>query len=142
MQASIPAARAADAAWLSAEMAAFERHYGAIETTPIRSGDPIPPASLPRYGYRSITDGPAPEKPAKAAKPVKVPKVKAQRGVLVEIIKAAQAGRAKLHPLVLEHNAKGIKIADTAREAGVSVGQIMIIRGELGLTVKRKRLAA
>jgi hypothetical protein len=133
--------KAVDSAGLSGLMAEFERDNGSIETSPIRTGDPV---RSPDPMHRSLAlAAPLPPKPVKAAKVLKVPKVKpAQRGVLAEIVKIAQAGRAKLHPLVLEHNAKRIKVADTAKEAGVSVGQIMIIRGELGLTVKRRRLAA
>jgi hypothetical protein len=133
--------KAVDSAWLYGLMADFERDNGQVTTSPIRTGDPV---RSPDPMHRSLASVvPSPPKPVKAAK---VPKVKAdkpaQRGVLAEIVRIAQAGRAKLHPLVLEHNAKRIKVADTAKEAGVSVGQIMIIRGELGLTVKRRRLAA
>jgi hypothetical protein len=133
--------KAADSARLSGLMADFERDNGSIETSPIRIGDPV---RSPHPMHRSLAlAAPLPTRPVSVAQ---APKVKAdkpaQRGVLAEIVRIAQAGRAKLHPLVLEHNAKRIKVADTAKEAKVSVGQIMIIRGELGLTVKRRRLAA
>lgn len=129
MQSPIPESRAADAAWLSAQVAEFERTGGQVEKTPIRKGDPKKPAPNSWRAYRSTDEGPRNRKPAPE------PGISAAQKLYMA---QCEDKRKQITPAIIEMSAEGVKVDIQAKKLGVSPGLVLRIRGEQGLTVKRK----
>lgn len=127
MQPHIPDTLAADAAFIAARVAEFERREGKIKTSPIRIGDPKTPDSW--RAYRNTTAAPDEKKPAPP------PAIS-----LAQKIYMAQCAdkRKEITPAIIEMSARRVKVEDQAKKLGVSPGLVLRIRDDEGLSVKRK----
>lgn len=130
MQSPIPEARAADAAWLSAQIAEFERRGGSVEPIGTRIGNPLKPDfNNHKRGIRQEVIRTPKELADKHCR-------KGAKGRQAYIA-SCKAERDQVAPMVLSMSKEGKTVEQIAAAAGISVGTVSKIRVENGVASPR-----